>query len=132
MKNPTQHAKLLHDYHDKIKLTFEDIQMFANIEESIEKQATKHKPASVNSISKGKKAPPRSLHPQPKILRKNAIGVAPPGMKPLFAGACFVTYAKHGFTAQKAVVTIKTPQTTCPITHQRERKIRKQTNLRRQ
>ena len=57
MKIPTQHAKILHEYSDKIKLTFEDIRKFANVEETIEKQAMKHKPASVNAIKGKGKAP---------------------------------------------------------------------------
>ena len=55
MKNPSQHSNLLYEYHDKVKITFEDLQKFSNIEESIQTQATKaNKPASVHSISKGK------------------------------------------------------------------------------
>ena len=38
MKDLRQHTKLLYEYHDTAKMTFEDLQKFSNIEESIEKQ----------------------------------------------------------------------------------------------
>ena len=65
MKNPCQHSKLLYEHHDKVKITFEDLQKFANIEESIEKQATKsNKSATFNSIAKGKGKPAAKQTPK--------------------------------------------------------------------
>ena len=54
MKNTNQHQKLLLEYSDKSKLTFTDILKFANIEETVEKQAARNKSASVSSIKGGK------------------------------------------------------------------------------
>ena len=63
MKNPNQQAKILHDYADKSKLTIEDIRKFANVKETIEKQALKQRPASVSAISKGRGKPPAGKKP---------------------------------------------------------------------
>ena len=65
MKNNAQHAKLLLEYSDKTKLTFDDVLKFANVEETVEKQAMGSKSASVSAIkgSKGKGMAPTQKPP---------------------------------------------------------------------
>ena len=64
MKNAAQQQRLLLEYSDKNKITFDGALKFALVEETAESQAMKGKSSSsINSIKKGEKAKPKNSKP---------------------------------------------------------------------
>ena len=72
MKNIGQHQRLLLEYSDKNKITFEEALKFATVEETAERQAMKGKSSSVNSIKKGGKAQAKNPNQKPAATAKES------------------------------------------------------------
>ena len=72
MKNIGQHQRLLLEYSNKNKITFEEALKFATVEETAERQAMKGKSSSVNSIKQGGKAKAKNPNQKPAATAKES------------------------------------------------------------